>query len=147
MVSSLADSLPQPSSDEELDLIADALAIDPADVSDTDVEEMRDLVQRAMFAVAEHADSIRAQIARVEETRTRYEDGGDWWRRAHSALRHKARQRQQLQLVFGRLNRRARTQRGDSDERLFVNMAKLHLPQKTFDAIWQLVHTHREPKS
>ena len=138
---------PRPQTEEDI-LIAAAMEIDVAKLSKEQIDDARKLVERAMFCLDEIVNSMKAQ---VEASTAKYYSTGEmsdphWFRRIKFAQRHKGRQRQLLQGKFGEINRRVRARNNEvnsqevSKERMFIKIAKLHLPAETYQQLWELVN-------
>lgn len=132
-------------SDEIEQLIQAALALEVEALADEEVTTAKNLVDSAMNALAAACSSIQSQI---DEANLRREQDGefsdpDWYRRVHGAGRAKRWQRQLLQNKLGEINRRVRKgnaiQHDSRREKLFIDIARLHLPRETFTRLWELV--------
>jgi hypothetical protein len=80
-------------------------------------------LQAAMIECDEAIDSIRSQLSRATaiKLKTGQWADPDWWGRTQSALRHRGRQRQNMQTTLAEINRRikeAREQERDDRHRL-----------------------------
>ena len=144
---------PREQSDAEK-VVTAALAINVDDLkSEQDFLSAKKLVDEAMAALAQMIIVIRGQIDEATERKWRddvYSDPG-WWKRVNGAHRAKSWQRQQLQNKFGELNRKLKTfrhvtieqprweERAKRRDRIFVQMAKLHLDLMTYERLWSLV--------
>ena len=124
------------------------LALDQIKIAE-DLIKAKNLVTSAMSVVDDDLISIKSQIdgAQAEVWAGGGYSDPVWWRRVNSALRHKGKQRQQLQAKLGEINRRIRADRMHtdsarelSDERMFIAIAKLHLPPQTYERLWALTH-------
>jgi ribosome-binding protein aMBF1 (putative translation factor) len=114
--------------------------------------EARKSIDEARNMVAEASNAIRSQLDEVNERR--YRDGEyadpNWWRRLNGAARAKAWQRQRLQDKLGEVSRllrgaehnktmRYENERRKTQERMFVEVAKLQLSQEAYQRIWDMV--------
>jgi hypothetical protein len=138
----------EPSAEEQIIDIAMALEITQT-MSHEDLTNAKTIIERASDAVMQISSNIKGQIEEANERR--YRDGvysdPNWWKRVNGAQRAKAWQRQQLQNKYGVVNRALRAFRHvtqaipmqESRDRMFIRMAKLHLPDATYQRLWQLV--------
>jgi hypothetical protein len=110
----------------------------------TKEEEIRDIQER-MLRLDEALTEIRTQLDHAKARRINYGEHAnpEWSARANSALRHKGRERQQLQNRLGELNRAVRAERKAQDdqnsERAFIRAAKAVLSEDMYRRIWQEV--------
>lgn len=133
---------------EEDRLIAAAIDVDVESLSPEQHADARKLVERAMSCLDDVVNSIKAQIEAAtakHQTTGEYSDP-HWYRRTKFAQRHKGKQRQLLQGKLGEINRRIRAHNNETNsqevtkERMFIKVARLHLPAETYQKIWDLVN-------
>jgi hypothetical protein len=139
---------PQRNPNEQLFAAASTVALDLIKTED-ELAKAKQLVTDAMSALDDEIISIKSQI---EGAQAEVFAGGQysdpvWWRRVNGAARHKGKLRQELQTKLGEINRRIRAARmrensiqSQSEERLFIAIAKLHLPPQTYERLWELTH-------
>jgi hypothetical protein len=142
--------LRKPSQEERL--IDEVLAMELSpDMSEQEVAAAKGKIERARAAISNICNVLRTKIDEFEQ---RISDGErvdpDWWSRLNGASRHKSWQRQQLQSKLAHVNRLARAfqhqtateianDRRRKREKLFVQIAELHLSPETTERLWKLV--------
>lgn len=88
--------------------------------------------------INDEIDSIRGKIetAQAEFLITGIYADPDWYRRANGALRAMGRKANHIQTEQSIRNKKYKSERASSYERIFVNIAKQYLPAK----VWQKIH-------
>ena len=96
-----------------------------------------DDIERRLGEVTAEIAEIKAQIGEAKgyAAETGEYSDADWFLRANLALRHKGREHQALQLEFGRRRKEERRVHNATIERAFIDVARVRLDYKTFQAI------------
>jgi hypothetical protein len=133
--------------------ITEALAIVAVETMSTpELLAAKAKIEAAQNVLSSESNKINSQI---EQAHAKFSAHGepsepDWWKRVNAAKRAKAWQRQRLQEKIGAINRALRdrhhveTMRSEDDrrktrDRIFIQIAKLHLPTETYQKLWRLV--------
>jgi hypothetical protein len=113
------------------------------------LHQLRADLQRELLTLQEEIGGIRAQLERAkgECAETGVYSDRIWYRRASDALRHKGRLHQSYQLLMTDIAKRTRvlnaevnTAKNISDEREFMRLASLMLPEDVYASIWREVN-------
>lgn len=121
----------------------------PDDATLPQLLQLRADLQRELLTLQEDIGSIRSQVegAKAEQAATGVYADRVWYRRASDALKHKGRLHQSYQLLMAEIGKRIRVLNIEvsavnnaSDEREFVRLARLLLPEETYAGIWREVN-------
>jgi hypothetical protein len=121
----------------------------PDDATLPQLHQLRADLQRELLTLQEDIGGIRAQLqgAQAEQAATGVYADRVWYRRASDALRHKGRLHQSYQLLMTEIGKRVRALnievsavKDAGDEREFVRLARLLLPEETYAGICREVN-------